>query len=334
MTALVTGGTGFVGSHLVEELLRRGDRVRCLVRDLSRPSWLSGTKAELVAGDVTNRDSIVRALPGARVVYHAAGVTKEARRGDFERVNAGGAENLLRSVAELRGRPPRVVLVSSLAAVGPSPAGLPVGEEGPLAPVSRYGRSKAAGEAIARAYADRVPISIVRGPIIYGPRDRDAADVFRMIPHGWFFRPGWVRRRFSLVFVRDFVSALVEAARRGQTLAPNDLARGVYAPADPTPYTFDDMARAAGDAFHRRVRIVAIPEGVVAALASVSGWISRVTGKPSIVNPDKARENRAGDWICDSSRTNRELRLPLATSLAEGFRVTAEWYRRAGWLPG
>src|SRR5512143_2620633 len=145
MRVLVTGGTGFLGSHLVESLLEDpGCEVFALARDPSKPRWLEGIDGvRFLAGDLRN----LPGLPaGLDCVYHLAGLTKTLKPSEYYSVNRDGTANLLRALEGQR-KPLRFVHLSSLAAAGPSSPGRGIREDDPPHPVSPYGESKLAAEA-------------------------------------------------------------------------------------------------------------------------------------------------------------------------------------------
>src|SRR6266508_2168624 len=144
--ALVTGGTGLVGSHLVEMLLQKGYAVTCLVRYPQRPHWLTGMNVDLVQGDCLNPESLVPAVRGASIVFHLAGLTKAMHARDYYLVNHIGTRNILEACARHNPAVGKFVLISSLAAAGPSPDGRPVRDTDVPRPVSDYGRSKLLAE--------------------------------------------------------------------------------------------------------------------------------------------------------------------------------------------
>jgi len=197
---LVTGGAGFVGSHLVDALLARDIPVRALVRPETDRRWLS--RVDFALGDIGDphgEDALLRAAEGCDVVYHVAGITQAKTKGAFTRINAEGAGRMGRAAA--RAAVPRFVLVSSLAAGGPARAGRPRTEGDPDMPVGGYGRSKREGEV--RASEAFGPVVTVRPPVVYGPRDAALAILFRMADRGFLPLPGGLLQRLSLVHAKD-----------------------------------------------------------------------------------------------------------------------------------
>jgi len=181
---LVTGGSGFIGSHLVEILLAQGHAVRCLLRDPGRPRWLAGLPVEIQRGDCTDPASLISAVQGVEQVFHLAGVTRARRRRDYFLHNLRGTGNLLRACATADNPPRRFVFLSSQAAAGPSRDGRPLTEDDAPAPLTAYGLSKLAAEKAVLGYAHRLPTVVLRPSTVYGPRDRDFLEYLQ-----WVHRP-------------------------------------------------------------------------------------------------------------------------------------------------
>ncbi|MBC7792665.1 MAG: NAD-dependent epimerase/dehydratase family protein [Clostridia bacterium] len=332
LRALVTGANGFVGAHLVAELLTRGYRVKALVRKTSDVTNIKHDAVELVFGDVTAMDALTVAMNGVDVVFHLAGITKAYASAEFNRVNVQGTANVMTAAATRDEGPPRVVHVSSIAAAGPCASDVASSESDACHPVSRYGESKAQGEVRVRALADRVPSSIVRPPIVYGPRDRDVFELFKMAAGGWVVQAGFTPRRFSIVHVHDLVRGLCLVAERGQTLSQTDLSRGVYYIADDGPYLWGELGKAAASGFGRSARVVRVPDAVTFGAAYFGELIGKIRKKPFVLNLDKAREGTAGHWYCSSDRARNELGFAILHPLATGFAETAHWYKENGWV--
>ena len=325
---LVTGASGFIGQHLVQRLLARGDRVRALVRSKSRGEVLARLGAALCLGDVTRPESLGEAVFGCRLVFHLAGLISAPRLSAFLAVNEGGTRYVAAACAEAA-QPPRLIVVSSLAAAGPAPRAEPRREADPPCPVSHYGRSKLAGERAAAEYAQQVRVSIVRPPIVFGPADPGTLLMFRPIArHG--LQPLFAGRnpRYSLIHVEDLCTGLLQVAEHG-----NCLPGGVYYLADPQPCSLvelgEGIARAVGRAAPRRL---SVPRWLAWAVGACGQAWGMLTGRMSHVNIDKVCEALAGDWICSPQRAQDELGFAPAASLEERLHATTQWYREHGWL--
>ena len=208
MKALVTGATGFVGSHLAEALRRRGDEVTALARSLKKAEALRPLAVRVVQGDLDDKAALAQAVDGQDVIYHVAGAIAARSEDDFMASNREGTRNVVAAAVAAGG--PRFVLVSSMAAGGPSPRGRPLkGDEPPL-PVTRYGRSKLAAEEVVRASG--LPWTIVRPPMVYGPRDREVLKVFRIARLGIAPVFGDGTQELSAVHGADLADALIAAA--------------------------------------------------------------------------------------------------------------------------
>jgi nucleoside-diphosphate-sugar epimerase len=332
-SVLVTGGSGFIGSHLVRRLTERGCRVSCLVRATSRVEELRATGARLIVGDIADREGIARAIAAsnARVVFHLAGLVRALDAEAFMRVNARGVEAVAQACAHQPDRPV-LVLVSSLAAAGHS-GDRPAIESESAAPVSDYGRSKLAGEQVAMRHADTLPITVVRPCIVFGAGDRGMFEVFKPIARsGLHAVVGSGDNRFSLIAVADLVECLVLAAEQGERLAPGVAGRGIYfAAAEDVSYgeLGPLIARALGKP---PPRILHLPERSLRFIGWFGDVVSRVRGRPGWVGRDKIREVLAGSWTCSSAKARQQLGWSPATTLANRLSETAQWYRDAHWL--
>jgi len=318
----VTGATGFVGSHLAEALRARGDEVACLVRSSASDAALRAGGCRCVRGGLEDEGALRLLVAGSEVVYHVAGAIAAPSPDAFLRVNRDGTARVAAAARAAGVR--RLVYVSSLAVTGPTVPGQPLDETGPPRPVTPYGRSKLEGEVAVRAAG--VPFTIVRPPIVYGPRDREVLRLFRLARTGLAPLLGGGAQELSLVHARDLADALAAAAASDAT------AGGTYHAGHPVPVSQRELVQAIGSAAGRRVRLIALPDAVVRAALSMAGAAARLRGRPSLLDPAKAAELLAPAWTCSSAALERDTAWRARIGLAEGLAETARWYRDAGWL--
>jgi len=320
--AFVTGGTGFVGAHLVQALRARGDQVTCLVRNPAKAQALGWTDVRLVRGDLDDVTALREGCAGAEVIYHVAGRISARDRDEFLRANRDGTAKLLEAAAQRsRGR---FVFVSSLAAAGPTVPGTPIDESRPPSPVTPYGESKLAAELLVRAMAGSW--TIVRPPTVYGEWDREVLKVFKLARAGLAPVFGDGSQELSVIYAGDLAAALVAAAT-----APA-AANRVYYAAHPVMTTSRELVRAIGRAVGRQPRIVPLPGPIARGLLWTIGSIAHLAGRATLLSGDKAAEFLAPAWTCRSEALARDAGWRAATDLDVGLRRTADWYRREGWL--
>ncbi|UCB52931.1 MAG: NAD-dependent epimerase/dehydratase family protein, partial [Candidatus Zixiibacteriota bacterium] len=218
LSTLVTGANGFVGSHLAEGLLERGYRVRCLVRKTSDLRWLSGLEVEYFYGDVADKESLKGVCGNVDLVFHAAGLTSARSRKEYLRANAEGTRNLVEVCLEQNPKLQRFVYVSSQAAVGPGVDERPLDETAPSRPITDYGESKLEGERIVLEHVSQLPVTVVRPPAVYGPRDTDVLGFFKVASRGFRVSFGKGESFLSLVYVKDLVDGIIRAAENPKSL--------------------------------------------------------------------------------------------------------------------
>jgi nucleoside-diphosphate-sugar epimerase len=322
MKALVTGATGFVGSHLAEALRRRGDDVTVLVRSPRKAEALAPLGVRLVAGDLHDRDALARAVEGQDEVYHVAGVVAARSETEFLRANRDGTANLV-AAAGAAGRP-RLVLVSSMAAAGPAPRGAPLTGTEPPRPVTAYGRSKLAAERVVTAAA--LPWTIVRPPTVYGPRDREVLKVFRLVRLGLGPVFGDGTQELSAVHGADLAEALVAAARADAAIGR------VYYACHSEVFTSREFVRRIGGAMGRRPVVIPVPAALGRGLLALTEGAARLAGQATILTTDKANEFFQPAWTGDPTALTRDTGWRAGHDLRTGLEDTYRWYRSAGWL--
>lgn len=322
MKAFVTGATGFVGGHLVAALRSRGDEVTALVRTPSRATALSALGATLVQGDIRSARSLADSMAGHDVVFHVAGLIAARNEAEFLAVNREGTGVMLEAAA--RAGHPRFILVSSLAAGGPTSPGVRLVGTEPGAPVTQYGRSKLAGEELVRA--SELPWTIIRPPAVYGPGDREMFRIFKAASVGFAPVFGRGEQQLSVVYGPDLVDALIAAALTPETIGQ------VYYACHQEVLTTGNMVRLAGEAVGRRVRVIGIPQPIGKALLTITDRTARLAGRATVLSYDKTAEFFAPAWLADAAPFEAATGWSARHDFASGARATVAWYRQQGWL--
>ena len=326
MKILITGATGFIGSHLAEQLHQKGYQLRCLVRKTSNLRWIEHLPVEYCYGDLFDRRVLEQAAEGVDYVYHVAGLTKAKSREEYFQGNHIATKNLLDAVAKVRPNLKRFIHVSSLAAVGPSLNGIPVNEETPYHPITAYGESKMEAEKECLKAMDKLPLTIVRPPAVYGPRDSDVFEFFKAVNNGLQPMIGLRTKTVSLIHVADLVHGIILAGEHQACVGK------AYFVSSEGYYTWKEVGDVTARIMQKRVIRLKIPVPIVYSVAAVSELFSVVTGKAVLLNWEKAKDIVQDAWTCDISKAKGELGFREAHSLEAGIRETVAWYRDKGWL--
>ncbi len=331
MKALVTGASGFVGSTLCAELLRRGVETQALMRKTSSLSNLGSAKVLPVEGDLRNPEALENAVKDADLIFHVAGVVAALSREDFFAANSEGTRNLLLAVKKSGRKLHRFVYVSSLAAAGPSTAERPGIEGDECRPVSDYGASKLGGEREVLAFKDEFPVCIVRPPAVYGPRDKGVMTFFQAVNKGILPVLGMKNpdpRRYSFVHVDDLVQAIVLAG-----LKPEMKSGEIFYASGDGFYSWEEAMRLIAKGLGKPSNFtVRRPIPVMKLAAAACTGVSKVSGKVLPFSLDKIKEIEAAAWSCSNEKAKKELGFKPYWSLEKGFEQTAAWYKENGWL--
>lgn len=322
--AIVTGASGFVGSYLRDALLDASVDVLALRRPGS-PLAERGRSAEIEYSDT---ESLARVFESEKpdYVFHVAGVMNGVRYEDFSKGNVLPTSNLVQALGSNNPQLRRFVYVSSLTAYGPSRKDAPLREDAEPCPVEFYGKSKLKAEEAIRAAGETIPWTIIRPGGVYGPRDYQYWELFRLAARGINPYYGNRKRLMSLVYIDDLIDAIIAAARSSATLYKG------YFISDGRPVTWEEMQTQIVEGAGRKVWDIDLP-GFLVNLTGVFGDIKgRITGKPSLYNRQKVIMAIQDAWTCgcDAARTDFGYR-PRVT-LEEGIRKAYDGYRADGWL--
>jgi len=329
MRIAVTGGTGFVGSHVVELLLSRGMEVHCLVLPGEGALWLEGLagpdRLRFFSGSVTDRASLPAFLEGCDAIVNIAGLTRSRTEAGFMAVNAGGAVNLVEAALSLPSGPRHIVSMSSLAASGPCAEGACRDEDDELRPLTPYGRSKAALEAALLAYEGRMHCSFIRAPGVYGPRDRDFLQYFKLVKMGLRLIVGR-RNVMSLLYVKTLAEAIACCILR-----PSAYGQAFFI-ADEGEYDWDDFSAMVEAGLGKKTLRIQIPEWFVALVAFLSELLKPFLGRPPLLDRHKLLEVRQHRWVVSTAKAQALLGFKPSITSAEALAETGRWYEEKGWI--
>ena len=333
---LITGASGFIGSFIVEEALRRDMQVWAAVRKSSSRQYLQDERIRLIELNLSSQDDLVRQMREVAFDYvvHAAGATKCLHARDFYRINTEGTKNLVGALLQLKMPIAKFVYLSSLSIFGPIREQQPyeeIRETDVPRPNTAYGESKLMAERFLDGLSgngqdDVFPYVVLRPTGVYGPREKDYFMMAKSIKGHTDFAVGWKRQDITFVYVTDVVQAVFLALLHGQSGRKYFLSDGdVYQSA-----AFSDLIlREMGNPWCLRVKA---PVWVLRAVTFVGEYVGRLTGRVTALNNDKYHILKQRNWRCDIQPARDELGYCPQVKLDEGVRLTIGWYREHGWL--
>jgi nucleoside-diphosphate-sugar epimerase len=326
---LVTGGTGFVGSHLVEKAREKGHRVFALVRKSSDTSILKALGIECLYAELTDSAALEKVFQNLQsnqiqidTVIHCAGLTKAKSLEDFVEVNTVATQTLLNFVKQYQPNIRQIIFISSLAACGPKEI------QGTIAindaqPITNYGISKLKAEDVVKTSG--LPYVIFRPTAVYGPREKDIFTIFQIVHKGLHPLIGSHQQQLTFIYVKDLVNLLLNSMDKpanNQTFFATD--GNIYSKTDLGRYIEKELAKKATE--------FTIPLWLVKGLAFVSQSVFAFQKKSSPLNLEKYRELKAESWVCPVEDTFQTYNFSPEYDLKRGVGETTKWYLDEGWL--
>lgn len=327
MKALVTGASGFVGSHLAELLSSKGFDVRCNVRKSSNLRWLDGKGFELVDAPLSDIEKLKKAVEGVDYIYHSAGLVAAKNYEEFLKGNRDGTVNLLNAAYQVNPNLKRFVYVSSLAAAGPSESlEKPKTEDMPCEPITAYGKSKKAAEVEVHKFQGRLPFTIARPSAVYGPRDPATFDIFRIVKMGVKALMGFGKKYANIVHVGDLVRGIAESG-----LADNTIGKTYFVGSEES-YTWEFMMGEMAKGFGKKAVNVHIPHTIIYTAAALSEFFGKFSKKPPVFNFEKGVDFVQKYWTCSIQNAMKDFGYKPQINIKDGFKETIDWYRENNWF--
>ncbi|KAF0152083.1 MAG: NAD-dependent epimerase/dehydratase [Ignavibacteria bacterium] len=324
--SVVTGASGFVGSHLVDKLLAEGHNVKCILRSSSSRKWLDGKPVEIVNCGLFDKEALKPVLKDVDFIYHVAGVVKAKTEGEYYTGNVKSTKTLLEAAAEVNPNLKRFVVVSSQTACGPSLDGKPCTEETIEHPITAYGRSKLAQEQLSQTFFDKLPLTIVRPPAVFGERDTEIYLVFKTYKAGLMTLIGFDNKKLNLIHVEDLVRGIYEAS-----ISPIAVGKKYFIASEEI-YTWTQIGDAISKAFGKRALTLRLPHSLVYFVAAIAQFFAMFSSKAATFNLEKARDFVQPGWTCDVSKAKKDFGFSQKVYLEEGIKRTIDWYKEIKWL--
>ncbi|MFQ6608699.1 MAG: NAD-dependent epimerase/dehydratase family protein [Fidelibacterota bacterium] len=323
MRVLVTGGTGFVGGFLVEELLHRHYQVRCLVLEGEPLNSLQNLPVEIIYGNICQIDTLYQSVQDVDYIYHLAAIKQSWDETDFYRVNVEGTENLIRATLRSNNNLKKFLYVSTQAAVGPSQNGQILTEDAPCHPVDHYGKSKRATEELLLNQYTQLPTTIVRPASIYGPRNLGpsmTALVISLTRWGIMPKIKPYGRSLHPIHVRDVVRGFILAAEKEQATGQK------YFLTNEEPCTWLDFARLCFRIREQKGVLLPVPARVIKWWVGTVIYYRKITGRPYRGITDQLQYLSFEHWLCSGEKAKQELGFEIRIPLVEGLKETIDWF--------
>jgi nucleoside-diphosphate-sugar epimerase len=333
MKILVIGAGGFLGGHIVNECLKRGDEVWAGVRASTSRRYLSDPRIKFTVFDFdapqTLADTLRSALPeGQRwdyIIYNL-GATKCLNFSDFNKINYEYLRNMLAALKSADMVPEKLLYMSSLSVMGAGDEKhyTPFTEEHPSIPNTKYGASKLKAEM--ELAMSGVPYIIFRATGIYGPADKDYFMMLETMQKGFNFAAGFRKQCLTFIYGPDLAYAICDALAKAPV-------GNTYLVAEKQSYTQKEYRQLCLEALGKKHAIsITVPIWLLKVVSVVAEKIGIIRMKPSTLNRDKYNIMKQRNWLCDTSKAERDFGFNAATPLAEGLKQCVAWYRKEGWL--
>lgn len=326
--SFVTGANGFVGSHLVEYLISQGHEVHCLMRKSSDDKWLKGLNTKIHRGGIEDVDFLRKVFTEhkANYIFHLAGTVKAFDYAGFEAGNVKPTGCILDAALGIDSIK-KIIVTSSIAASQQTVIGKPNDETCPRNPLTDYGMSKVAEEDLAISYMDRLPIAIVRPPVVYGERDSEVLLFFKTVKAHIVPLIGFSPKAVSLVHVSDLVRGIFLCA-----LSENSINKTYFIGGHKEENGWKDLGTLASQFLNTWTISLRVPHIVIYIAAYIYELIAKMSGMAVTFNTQKAREMVSEAWTCTSEKAKKDFGYIPEMSIEKGFEQTIKWYKENGWL--
>lgn len=325
MKSFVTGATGFVGSHLVDRLLKEGHQVFCLVRETSNTKWLNNKPVVFVKGSLDSK-TIRETLAKVDFVFNVAGLVKAKNYRSYYQGNVIPTKILLEIINQVKPGLKRFVHISSQAVCGPNPDEKPIDETYEPHPITNYGRTKFLAEEEVLRKSNELKTVILRPSAVFGPRDTEILVYFKTFMKGLNAVIGFDKKFLSLIYIEDLIDAIYKTAI-------SEVKSGeVFFVSSDKAYSWDDISTVTSQITGKKTFKLRIPHWVVYTVGAFSELFSMLSSKAATLNLEKCKDITRKYWVCSNKKIKSQVGWSEQYSLEEAFKITLNWYKSIGWL--
>jgi len=334
MKILITGASGFIGGFLVDEALRKGWEVWAGVRKSSTKTYLTHPELHFIDLNYANPEVLTQQLEFHKAnhgvwdyIIHNAGITKSIVDADYDRINYHYTIHFVNALLGCGCKPRKFLFMSSMGAVGPGDekSGVPLTLSDIPKPISEYGKSKLKAELYIQSLSD-FPFVILRPTGVYGPRERDYFVMLKMIKAGFDISVGRKQQLLNFIYIKDLTRICYAALE-------SPFVQKIWFVADGDIYTSKAFTELMKEILEKKRLIpIRVPLSIVRMISSVSGYLSRLTRNPALLNPDKYQVIKQRNWTCDATQMELDLNVKAQYKLRKGLEETVNWYKENGWL--
>ncbi len=318
MKVLLTGATGFVGSHIVEELISNNHDVIAAIRKTSNLKWIKDSPVQFEYCSLNDVETLSKIVSSVDVIIHCAGVVRALNWENYYTTNVAGTKNLIQAAIKNKSNIKKFRYISSQAAMGPSKTEKPKILTEKEKPVSNYGKSKLLAEQEVKKLEGQIPYTIIRPASVYGPRDKDIFIFFNLVKH--HLKPNTYNKRFiQLVFVKDIAKVI------SLSLNNKNTNNKTYYLCDGNIYTWKDVATTIAKANNIKTIPIVLFDFIFKTVASFYELVAKITKKPQVLSKEKIIEMLQTYWTADNSNIIKDTDFEF-TKLENGAKITYNWY--------
>ncbi|MCR4663065.1 MAG: SDR family NAD(P)-dependent oxidoreductase [Endomicrobiaceae bacterium] len=318
MKILLTGATGFVGSHIVEELISNNHSVIATIRKTSNPKWIKDYPVQFEYCSLNDEENLSKLVSSVDIIIHCAGVVRALNWDGYYNTNVTGTQNLVQVALKNKSNIKKFIYISSQAAMGPSSSEQPKLLSEKENPVSYYGKSKLLAEQEVKKLEGQIPYTIIRPASVYGPRDKDILIFFNLVKH--HLKPNTYTKRFiQLVFVKDIAKVISTVLSNGNTN------NKTYYLCDGNIYSWKDVATTIAKTNKIKTMPVVLFDFIFKTVAFFYEIVAKITKKPQVLSKEKIVEMLQTYWTADNSDIIKDTNFEF-TKLENGAKITYNWY--------